>query len=119
MALNNLAWLVAQEKDGDLGEALRLAMQAKQALSDDANIADTLGWVHLKRKSYGLATSQFLQALEVRENDPTILYHLALAYQGDNKIEKALETVSKALSSDTNFADRTGAETLQAELNKS
>jgi Flp pilus assembly protein TadD len=43
-AANNLAWLIASEKDGDLGEALRLAMQAKQAMPEEPHIADTLGW---------------------------------------------------------------------------
>ena len=62
-ATNNLAWLLASEEKGDLGEALRLAMQAKQALPDQPNIADTLGWVHYKRGSFSLAITQFKQAL--------------------------------------------------------
>ena len=65
-AANNLAWLLASEEGGDLGEALRLSMQAKQALPDQPHITDTLGWVHYKRQSYSLAISQFRQALESR-----------------------------------------------------
>ena len=63
-ANNNLAWIIASEKDGDLGEALRLAMLAKQAMPDEPHIADTLGFVHLKRQSYPLAIAQFQLALD-------------------------------------------------------
>ncbi|MBW1637408.1 MAG: tetratricopeptide repeat protein, partial [Deltaproteobacteria bacterium] len=109
-AANNLAWLLASEEGGDLGEALRLAMQAKQALPSQPHIADTLGWVHYKRKSYSLATSQFQQALEKRPDDPTILYHLALAQYGNGKKDKAVASLEKALGSDAVFGDRAEAE---------
>ena len=61
-AANNLAWLMAEEEGGDLGEAMRLALVAKEQYPDDPYIADTLGWIHYKRQSYGLALSQFVQA---------------------------------------------------------
>ena len=84
-AANNLAWLLASEEGSDLGEALRLAMQAKQAFPDQPHIADTLGWVHYKRKSYSLAITQFRQALDKRPDDPIIQYHLALALYGNGE----------------------------------
>jgi tetratricopeptide (TPR) repeat protein len=115
-AANNLAWLLASEENGDLGEALRLAMQAKQAYPKQPQIADTLGWVHFKRKSYSLAISQFSQALENRPDDPVILYHLALAQQGNGDREKALATIRKALASKAAFNERGEAETLLREL---
>ena len=54
-AANNLAWLITVSKEPDLGEALRLAMTAKQQMPNDVHIIDTLGWVHYKRGSFGLA----------------------------------------------------------------
>jgi len=117
-AANNLAWLLASEEGADLGEALRLAMQAKQALPDQPNIADTLGWVHLKRKSYSLAISQFRQALEGRPEDPVIQYHLALALYGNGEKLEAIEVIEKALATEGDFADRGDAEALLTEWKK-
>ncbi len=117
-ASNNLAWLLASEEGSDLGEALRLAMQAKQALPDQPNIADTLGWVHYKRKSYSLAISEFRQALEGRPNDPVIQYHLALALYGNGEKLEAIESLEKALAGAGEFADRKDAEILLKEWKK-
>lgn len=105
-AANNLAWLIASEKDGDLGEALRLAMQAKQALPDQANIADTLGWVHFKRNSYPLAIAQFKQALEIRPEDPAIRYHLALAQYENGERMQAIALLEQVLIGSEHFKER-------------
>ena len=104
-ATNNLAWLLASEEGSDLGEALRLAMQAKQALPDQPQISDTLGWVHYKRNSYSLAVTQFRQALEGRPNDPVFQYHLALALHGNGKKQEAIEYLQKSLASESPFAE--------------
>jgi len=112
VAANNLAYLTVQEENGDLGEALRLAMLAKQAMPDDPHIADTLGLVHYKRDAYGLAIFQFQQALVNRPEDPIINYHLALAQFANNDKEEARLSVEKALASKTAFAEREEAEKL-------
>ncbi len=111
-ASNNLAWLLASEEGADLGEALRLAMQAKQALPDQPNIADTLGWVHYKRKSYSLAITQFRQALQGRPDDPVIQYHLALALYGNGEKKEAIEYLEKSLASESHFPDKKEAAVL-------
>lgn len=105
-AANNLAWLIASEANGDLGEALRLAMQAKQALPDQSNISDTLGWVHYKRNSYGLAITQFKQALETHPDDPVIRYHLALAQYAHGEKQQAIDLLEQVLAGDTAFKER-------------
>ncbi len=111
-ASNNLAWLIASEENGDLGEALRLAMQAKQSLPDQPHISDTLGWVHYKRNSYSLALSEFEQALDKRPGDPIILFHQALALNGLGENDKAIDALEKSLSSETEFQERAEAEDL-------
>jgi Flp pilus assembly protein TadD len=116
VAANNLAYLTAQEEGADLGEALRLAMLAKQALPDDARIADTLGLVHYKRKSYTLAAAQFQQALSTQPDDPIINYHLALAQVAKEDKEGALASLQKSLSSKAPFAERAEAEKLLEQL---
>ena len=111
-AANNLAWIIASEPDGDMGEALRLAMVAKQALPDEPHIADTLGWVHSQRGSPTLAIPQFELALTGRPDDPTITYHLALALNQDGQKEKALKVVEALLEKDVEFPDKKDAEAL-------
>ncbi len=115
-AANNLAWLLASDPNGDRGEALRLAMIAKQGAPNDPQIADTLGWVHYQRNSYALATSQFEQALQSQPDNPTWAYHLALALNGKNEKEAAIETLKKILGKGNEFPEKQEAERLLAEL---
>ncbi|MFT5728852.1 MAG: tetratricopeptide (TPR) repeat protein [Desulforhopalus sp.] len=115
-AANNLAWLIASAPDGDLGEALMLAMRAKQESPDSPSITDTLGWVHYKRKSYSLAMTQFELALEKIPDNPTMIYHLALAQHGNNQPEKALNTLSPIIEGKVAFPERADAERLLEEI---
>lgn len=118
-AANNLAWLIASEQNGDLGEALRLAMLAKQAMPDEAHIADTLGYVHLKRQSFSLALAQFQQALSNKPGDPLITYHLAQAQYGNGEKDQAIETLKGLLKNKESFKERSEVEnTLNLWLNK-
>ncbi len=95
LAANNLAWIIAEEDDGDLGRALQLSMIAKQEQPDSIQIIDTLGWVHFKRKAYALAIGQFEFALEKAPGNPMLLYHLALAYDAQGEKEMAQKTLQK------------------------
>ncbi len=116
-AANNLAWLmVSNPAGGDIGKALMLAMAAKQALPDDPNVADTLGWVHYHRGSYSLAIAQFELALQNRPDDPVITYHLALAQKGNNQVEESVKTLELLLARNVEFPDRKKAEVLLGEL---
>lgn len=95
MAKNNLAYLLA-EHGGDLDRALELAQQAKEAMSDDGNAADTLGWVLLKR---GLPSAAIGYLEEATERFPETAYeiqglvhnHLAEAYEANQDKDKAIE----------------------------
>ncbi|MCR9098159.1 MAG: tetratricopeptide repeat protein [bacterium] len=95
MAKNNLAYLLA-EHGGDLDRALELAQQAKEAMPDDGNAADTLGWVLLKR---GLPSAAIGYLEEATERFPENAYeiqglvhnHLAQAYEAAEDKDKAIE----------------------------
>jgi tetratricopeptide (TPR) repeat protein len=113
-AANNLAWLIASDPAGDLGEALMLAMRAKQASPDSPVIADTLGWVHYKRQSYSLAITQFELALKGLPENPTMAYHLALALVGNNEKVKAIETLELIVGGNKEYAERVDAEKVLA-----
>ncbi len=115
-AANNLAWGLAQEENADLGEALRLALLAKEKLPEDPLITDTLGMIHYKRGSYQLALTQFAFAVEKRADNPTLRYHLALALYKDGQYQKAKHELEKCLQTKSDFPDREDARKLLAEL---
>ncbi|MGV1098196.1 tetratricopeptide repeat protein [Thiovibrio sp. JS02] len=115
-AANNLAWLLSQGENPDLGEALRLALLAKEKFPNDPYIADTLGWVHYKRGSYKLALTQFAMAAEKVSDHPTIRYHLALALKEDGQTEQAKKEIERCLAGKADFQERADAEKLLKEL---
>ncbi|MEJ2691195.1 MAG: tetratricopeptide repeat protein, partial [Deltaproteobacteria bacterium] len=117
-AANNLAWLLAGEKQPDLGEALRLALIAKEKLPDDPNVADTLGWIHYKRESYDLALTQLSQAVEGQPDNSTVRYHMALVLNALNKKEEARQELEKALDKKSEFPERKQAQALLLSLQK-
>jgi predicted Zn-dependent protease len=91
-------------------------MMAKQAQPDEPHIADTLGWVYYKRKSYSLAIPQFEMALRTRPGDPIITYHLALALHGDGQSDRAAEVLKPLIEQETDFPDREKAQALFEQL---
>jgi tetratricopeptide (TPR) repeat protein len=94
-AKNNLAYMLAETPGGDLDRALALAQEAKEASPDDANAADTLGWVLLKRGAAGAAIGYLEEALERFPDEATELRgvvgnHLAEAYEQNEETSKAV-----------------------------
>jgi tetratricopeptide (TPR) repeat protein len=101
LAKNNLAYLLA-ESGGDLDRALELAQEAKEQLPDDANAADTLGWVLLKRGVPSAAIGYLEEAAErfpaeALEVQGIVRNHLAEAYEQNEQSEKALEASQASL----------------------
>jgi tetratricopeptide (TPR) repeat protein len=102
IALNNLAYLLAETgSPADLDQALQLAQTARQKLPDSPSVADTLGWVYIKKKLNGNAVSLFrdLVAKEPAASPSrafaTFYYHygIALAQSGDKPLaRKELKT---------------------------
>ncbi len=115
-AANNLAWLVANKSEPDLGEALRLALVAQNAFPEDPYIADTLGWVYYKRGAYSMALTRFSMATEKRPDIPTLRYHLALALYAEGQIKRAKSELTKCLESKDNFPEHAEAEKLLKEI---
>ena len=105
-ALNNLAWLLAEEVDDkDLDEAHVLASKAKDVMSTDASVTDTLGWIQYRRGNYRIARSHLEEAVKLnKESSPngklnaSILYHLSKVYQKLEEPELAAKTVDEALA---------------------
>jgi tetratricopeptide (TPR) repeat protein len=99
---NNLAYLMAEDGT-NLDRALDLAQEAKAQLPESANVADTLGFVLLK-KGIPEAAIGYLQEAEsgFQLGDPNLGYvrtHLAEAYVASEQPEKAREILERALAS--------------------
>jgi len=98
---NNLAYLLAESGE-DLDRALKLAQEAKAAMPDSANAADTLGWVLYKRGVASAAVGYLREAVQVIDKDDPaigeIKTHLSLAYEASGDVDKAIETLETALS---------------------
>jgi tetratricopeptide (TPR) repeat protein len=103
-AANNLAWLLADSIEGaDLNEALKFAEVAKEQLSKESSVADTLGWVHYKRGNYRIAKPLLEEAVELAKDqsggkpiNPEILYHLGATLAQLEDKTRAKEVLSAA-----------------------
>jgi tetratricopeptide (TPR) repeat protein len=123
IAKNNLAWLLAEHAGNDeatLDRALSLAQDAKERLPQNPFVADTLGWVLLKKQVPNAAISLFKEAIEgYRIGDPNrsvVRFHLAQAYESTGDKALAIAELEKALSEADAFPDRSKAESLLKDL---
>jgi tetratricopeptide (TPR) repeat protein len=100
VAKNNLAYLMA-ERGQNLDRALDLAQEAKAELPENANAADTLGWVLYKKKLPAAAIGYLREAVGGLPPDdpnlPLVRHHLALAYEANEEREQAIEALEQAL----------------------
>lgn len=115
-ALNNLAYLSAAGY-GNREEALRLAISAYKLEPGNAGIMDTLGFALLKNNRQEDAKKVLEKAAAALTNNPTVRYHLALAFKETGDKKNAQLTVQKALSLGE-FPESGAAAQLAAELKK-
>jgi tetratricopeptide (TPR) repeat protein len=94
--LNNLAFLEA-EHGGDLNHAQTLAQRAKQFLPNRPEVADTLGWIYLKRNLSENAMDVFQELVRTNPHASTFQYHLCQAYQQKGDKPSALRACTAAL----------------------
>lgn len=113
-ALNNLAYLFASGY-GSKEEALRMAISASKRDPGNAGLLDTLGFALLKNNRLEDARKVLEKAANLLPDNPTVTYHLALAYIESGEKAKALKLLQKSMSQGE-FADAKAAATLVAEL---
>ena len=117
IAANNLAWIIAERgKRSELDRALHLAMKAKEKFPDNPRIADTLGYIYLKKGIYANAQAQFSLALEKLPDEATINYHMALSLAKQGMAQEAMPYLKKALGSGNAFGEREDAQKLLSSL---
>ena len=102
IAANNLAWILADERQ-DLDRALTLANQAAALRPDDPQVADTIGWVYYQKQLPTLAVKPFERAVNKDPKNAEFQYHLGMAYAATGDTAKAKVHLQKALAISTTF----------------
>jgi len=115
-AANNLAWLYS-ENNGDKEKALQLAQMAKEVSPDDPSISDTLGWILYKRGVYQRALALFEESAAKMPDNPTIQYHLGLAYAKVGNTEGARKALNAATNTKREFPELADARRALTQLN--
>jgi tetratricopeptide (TPR) repeat protein len=97
VALNNLAYIKAEE-GADLDQALSMAQRAMQKEPNSPQIADTLGWIYIKKNLSEDAIRVFRELVVKNPNDSSFHYHygMALLQKGDKpSAKRELQTAMK------------------------
>lgn len=97
VALNNLAFIIAED-GGDLDLALTFAQKAKQQLPNHDDVADTLGWIYIKKNLSDSAITIFQDLTVKQPNNALYHYHMGMAlFQKGDKV-KAKQSLQTALA---------------------
>src|SRR5579863_2760156 len=109
LASNNLAYVML-EQGGNVDVALAMAQTARRGMPDSPNAADTLGWAYFQKGVYGSAIDMFKESLRLNEkkgapDDPSVHYHLGLAYEKANQPDQARQQLERALKISPNFSE--------------
>lgn len=97
VALNNMAYILAEEGK-DLDQALTFVQRAKQKQPNEPNVADTMGWIYIKKNLSDPAVQIYKDLTAKDGNVSTWHYHLGMAlYQRGDKLE-AKKALGVALS---------------------
>ncbi len=108
VVLNNLAWIYMQDDDPRAIEVARLAHDAQP---DSPDISDTLGWILVNQGSEREALGLLRQSARAKPEDPTIQYHLGVAFHKVGEMDNARDALQRALDLGE-FDDRGAAEAL-------
>jgi tetratricopeptide (TPR) repeat protein len=95
-ALNYLGYTWA-EMGVQLDDAEDLIQRALKIQPNDGFYIDSLGWVYYQKGDYPKAVEQLERAVEITVDDPTIIEHLADAYDKAGRGDRALTRYRDAL----------------------
>jgi tetratricopeptide (TPR) repeat protein len=96
IALNNLAYIKA-EKGVDLEEALGMARRAQQKEPNSTDIADTLGWILIRKNLSEEAVRVFKDLVVKKPGNAIYHYHYGMALQGKGDKPSAKKQLEEAL----------------------
>jgi Tfp pilus assembly protein PilF len=95
-ALNYLGYTWA-EMGVQLDDAEDMIQRALKIQPNDGFYIDSLGWVYYQKGDYPKAVEQLERAVEITVDDPTIIEHLADAYEKSGRGDRALARYREAL----------------------
>jgi tetratricopeptide (TPR) repeat protein len=114
IALNNLAYRKAEEGQ-DLDGALTMAQRARQIQPNATAMADTLGWIYIKKNLSTDAARIFEDLVKKEPGNPIYHYHYALALMQKGDKPSAKRELESALK---NKPPKDQADKIQDELKK-
>jgi len=117
VAANNLAWLLS-ESGGNIDEALKWAQVSKEKSPGDPAIADTLGWIYMKKNNPSLAMAEFREATSKDPKNPLYLYHLGFAQYKAGDTRQAEISIQNALGQKADFPGIEDARRILTEIKK-
>jgi tetratricopeptide (TPR) repeat protein len=94
--LNNLAFLLA-DSGQDLEEALQMAQNARRLANNNIAVADTLGWVYLKKGLTSSALKVFETLVHEDPKNATYHYHFGVTLLASGEKAKARHELQAAL----------------------
>lgn len=112
-ALNNLAWLYDRQKDP---RAIAVAERAYALAPDHAAIADTYGYLLVRRGDVERGLKLLQEAHAKAPASGEIAYHLAVALSAAKRPEEARAVLDKSLQQDSAFEGAAEARKLLGEL---
>ncbi len=115
VALNNLAFILAESTD-QLDRALTLAQRAVSANPNSPDIADTLGWVYIKKNLNDQAIGILGELVAAQPNHVVWRYHLATAYYQKGDYDRAKREVETALTNNPTNEQETDLRRLLARV---
>jgi Flp pilus assembly protein TadD len=96
-AMNNLAFVLA-ETGGELDRALSLAETAYRKFPNNPGMADTLGWVYVKKGLNDSAIQIFSGLVKKYPEEPSLRYHFGVALLQKGKLPEAKAELVMGLS---------------------
>jgi tetratricopeptide (TPR) repeat protein len=115
IALNNLAFMLA-ESGNDLDQALTMAQRARQRVPNDLNVADTLGYIYIKKNLPDSAIPIYRELIQKQPSRPTFRYHLAMALMQKGDKASAKRECQAALQQKPDRGEETQIRELMAKL---
>jgi tetratricopeptide (TPR) repeat protein len=115
VSLNNDAFLIA-EHGGDLDQALTRAQRATQLLPKYPEVADTLGWIYLKKNLSDQAIEIFKRNVAQQPNSSTYRYHLGMAWYQKGDKTQAHQALVEALKYNPSGYEKQKIQELMAKL---
>jgi tetratricopeptide (TPR) repeat protein len=107
VALNNLAFLYG---DRDADRALGFAQRAYEAVPNDPRVADTLGWLYVRRGEVDKGLPLLEQATEKLPDQLEVRYHWAVALADAGDSGKALAVFRELLATGESFPGKDDVE---------